>query len=81
MSASLNLLHTSKQQFITNPYQCDACDRSFPDTRSFINTNVSGNKSKTIVQCLPAIRFLFLYFTCFIVENVFSHVCISKTYF
>jgi len=47
--------------------------------RSFINTNVSGSKSETSVP--PAIRFLFLHFTCFIVENVFSHVCISKHIF
>ena len=29
----------------------------------------------------PAIRFLFLHFTCFIIESVFSHVCISKRIF
>jgi len=29
----------------------------------------------------PAKRFLFLHFTCFIVENVFSHLCISKHIF
>jgi len=38
----------------------------------------SGRQSCSIP---PAIRFLFLDFTSFIVENVFSHVCISKTYF
>ena len=73
----------TQEQFITNPYQCDACDWGFSDTRSFINrpTNVIGSKSETIVQCSACHSISDFTFTCFIVENVYSHVCISKHIF
>jgi len=43
--------------------------------RSFINTNVSGSKWETIVQCSACHSISVFTFPCFIVENVLSHVC------
>ena len=43
--------------------------------RSFINTNVSSSKSETIVQCSACHSISVFTFPCFIVGNVFSHVC------
>jgi len=82
VSASLKLLHNSKYQFITKSYQSDACDRGFSDTIVLLSIPmlvVARWRLSTSVP--PAIRFLFLHFTCFIVENVFSNVYISKHIF
>ena len=43
--------------------------------RSFINTNVSCSNSATIVQCSACHSISVFTFPCFIVENVFSHIC------
>jgi len=75
VSASLKLLHNSQEQFITNPYQCDACDPGFSDTIGPLSISMLVVASRRLSSSVPpAIRFLFLHFTCFIfVENVFSH--------
>jgi len=61
---------------------CDACDRGFSDTIVLLSIPMLVVASWRLSSSVPpAIRFLFLHFTCFIVENVFSHVPISKHIF
>jgi len=54
--------------------------RLFWHYRSFINTNVSGSKSETIVQFSACHPISVSDLTCFIIENVLSHVYF-QTYF
>jgi len=82
VSVSLKLLHKSKEQFITNLDQWDACGRGFSDTHSFLNTSVSGSKleARLSSSISSTIQFLFLDLTCFVIENIcaLTHVCVSK---
>jgi len=80
MSASLKLLQNSEWQIVTNAYQCDACGRGgFSDTIVPLSIPILVAASRRLSSSVASdIRFLFLHFTYFIVENVFSHVCISK---
>ena len=42
--------------------------------------NVKDSKLKTLVQRFVAIRFLWLDVTCYVAENVFSHIYYSPKY-
>ena len=77
----MNSLHNSKQQFI-NLYHWDACDRDFSGTIVRLSILVLVVASRRLSSSVPpAIPFLCLHFTCSIVENVLSHVYISKHIF
>jgi len=52
-------------------------EASLINYRSFINASVCGASRKLSSCVWFAVRFLFLDLTCFIVENVLTHVCVS----